>query len=122
MKGDITLSRKYNRNTYRKFSQMNKVVRESSLAPSAFSKIEDKGVAGKVAASIGEKLIEAPLHKTTRKAVGKVYNKRKHKPYVGSVLYTIFKWGGLAILAIFSPMAMVAVVIGGLWKVGKIFK
>jgi len=116
------LSRKYNRNAYRKFSRINKVVRESSLAPSAFSKIEDKGVAGKVAAALGEKLIEAPLHKATRKAVGKVYNKRKHKPYVGSGLYTIFKWGGLAILAIFPPIAMVAVVLGALWKIGKKFK
>ena len=47
----------YNNNTYEKFSKVNRVIRGSSIVPSAFSKIENEGVVGKVASSVGEKLI-----------------------------------------------------------------
>lgn len=113
--------RKYNRNTYQKFANVNKRVRESSVAPSAFSKIEDKGIAGKVASSIGDDLIATPLHKTTRKAVGLIYDRQRHKPYVGSVLYTVFKWGLLLILAAYPPLLILFIVTGALGKLKKIF-
>ena len=114
--------RKYNHNTYKNFANVNKMVRESSIAPSAFSKIEDKGMAGKVASSIGGKLIGTPLHKTTRKAVGLVYDRRKHKPYVGSALYTIFKWGLLLVLATCPLLLIILVATGVLGKLKKIIR
>lgn len=113
--------RKYNRDTYKNFAYTNKKIRESSIAPSAFSKIEGNGVAGKVASSIGGKLIETPLHKITRNVVGLVYDRRRHKPYVGSALYTIFKWGLLLILAACPPLLILFVVTGALGKLKKIF-
>lgn len=113
--------RKYNRDTYKNFAYTNKKIRESFIAPSAFSKIEGNGVAGKVASSIGGKLIETSLHKTTRNVVGLVYDRRRHKPYVGSALYTIFKWGLLLILAACPPLLILFVVTGALGKLKKIF-
>ena len=116
------MNKDYNNNTYEKFSKVNRVIRDSSIAPSAFLKIENEGVVGKVASSVGEKLIETPLHKATYSAVGVFYDRRKHKPYLGSVLYTAFKWGGLLILAACPPLLML-VVATGLWgKVKKLLK
>ena len=116
------MRKEYNHDTYETFSNANKVVRDSSVAPSAFSKIENDGIVGKLASSVGGKLIETPLHKATYSAVGVFYDKRKHKPYMGSVLYTAFKWGGLLILASCPPLLML-VVVTGLWgKVKKLFK
>lgn len=113
--------RKYNRNTYKNFASVNKKIRESSVAPSAFSKIEDNGIAGKVVSSIGGKLIETPLHKTTRNAVGLVYDRRRRKPYIGSALYTIFKWGLLLLLAAYPPLLTLFIVTGAFGKFKKIF-
>lgn len=113
------MRKEYNHDTYETFSNVNKVVRDSSVAPSAFSKIENDGIVGKLASSVGGKLIETPLHKATYSAVGVFYDRRKHKPYFGSVLYTAFKWGGLLILAACPPLLML-VVATGLW--GKVKK
>jgi hypothetical protein len=113
------MNKKYNHNTYDKFSKINKKIRDSSISPSAFSKIEEKGIGGKIVSSIGSKIIEDPLHKTTRKVVGSVYNRSKHKPYVGSVLYTIFKWGLLLLLASCPPLLILMLVTGVFGKLKK---
>ena len=116
------MRKEYNHDTYDKFSNANKIVRDSSIVPSAFSKIENEGIVVKFTSSVGEKLIESPLHKATYSAVGVFYDKRKHKPYMGSVLYTVFKWGGLLVLAS-CPLLLMLAVVTGLWgKVKKILK
>ena len=116
------MNKDYNNNTYEKFSKVNRVIRDSSIAPSAFSKIENGGVVGKVASSVGGKLIENPLHKATYSAVGVFYDRKKHKPYLGSVLYTVFKWGVLLILAACPPLLILVVATGLLGKVKKLLK
>ena len=117
-----TLKKDYNHDTYEIFSNVNKVVRDSSVAPSAFSKIENQGMVGKVASSVGGNLIENPLHKATYSAVGVFYDRKKHKPYLGSVLYTVFKWGLLLILAACPPLLILVVATGLLGKVKKLLK
>ena len=97
---------------YNKFIIYNKLFRESPLAPNAFSKFENKGAFAKILTYGGEKLIEQPIYHTTYNAVGVVYNKKKHTPYVGSILYTIFKWMLLFILSICPPLLFVMLITG----------
>lgn len=115
------MRKKYN-SKYGKFAILNKAFRESPIAPSAFSKIEDKEIVGKAVSAVGEKLIESPLHMATYAAVGMVYDKKKHTPYLGSILYTVFKWGLLLILAACPPILFLMVISGLLEKIMKVFR
>ena len=111
-----------NQSKFGKFACANKAVRESPIAPSAFSKFENKGIIGKFVLFIGEKLIEVPLHKTTYALVGTVYDKKKCTPYVGSILYTVFKWILQLILAVCTPLLMIMTMVGLGEKLKKILK
>jgi len=109
-------TKKYNKNKnqskYGKFACTNKAVRESPIAPSAFSKIENRGFIGKVVSIIGEKLIEKPLHEMTYGVVGTIYNKKKHSAYLGSILYTVFNWILKLIFAACAPLLFIMTMIG----------
>ena len=115
------MRKKYN-SKYGKFAILNKAFRESPIAPSAFSKIEDKEIVGKAVSAVGEKLIESPLHMATYAVVGMVYDKKKHTPYLGSILYTVFKWGLLLILFACPPLLVMMIMTGLLGKIQKMFK
>ena len=116
------MRKRYNHSKYGNFASVNKFFRESPIAPSAFSKFEGAGIIGKAISMVGEKLIATPLHKITYSAVGTVYNRKKSTPYIGSILYTVFKWGLLLILATYQPILFIMILVGICYMIYKVFK
>ena len=116
------MRKRYNRKKYGKFASVNNFFRDSYISPSAFSRFKDKGIIGKAISFVGEKLIATPVHKITYTTVGIVYDKKKSKPYVGSVLYTIFKWGLLLVLALYPPILLIMILIGFCSMINKSLK
>ena len=101
-----------NYSKYNKFARLNKHLRESFIAPNAFEKFENKGISGKVISLAGERVIEKPIHSVTYEVVGTIYDKKKHIPYIGSVLYTIFKWFLLFVLVACPPLLFIMIATG----------
>mgnify|MGYP006973351079 CR=1 FL=1 len=88
LKCGVKMSRRYNKSTYAKFKKFNGVIRDN-CSPNPTEALNFFGVIGKVFGSIINYIIAKPIHFIAFALTGLFYNKRKDKPYKGSIIYTI---------------------------------
>jgi hypothetical protein len=88
------LKRKYNKKAYGLFKDINGLIRDK-FAPNPFKPT------GRVGSFFGNKIIKTPVHKISYEITGMHYNKNKHRPYRGSIIYTLVKWMVLGFLCLF---------------------
>ena len=107
---------KKQRSNYEKFADANKRIRESNLAPDPYKELGNHGVPGKAVKKTAEILSEEALHEASYVATGIIYNPEKHSPYIGSVLYTVFKWLFLFLMSIFTLVKFFFLILGTILK------
>ncbi len=105
------MRRHYNHKIYNAFSNVNRKIRKVGC-PNSMVALKPLGFIFRIIGSFLNKLIHKPIAMLAYFVNGKLfYNKRKHSPYKGSVLYTLVYWGLHALVGIIV-FGLVALAIG----------
>ena len=110
---------KKQKSDYERFADANKKLRESNLAPDPYKDLDKQGMSGKALKIIADKAKEEPLRVLSYKTVVIIYDKNKHSPYIGSALYTGFKWMYLLLMTLCFPFAIIIVILAVIRKIFK---
>ena len=94
------MSRRYNPKIYNAFSKANGKIRKAGC-PNSMVALKQLSFIFGIIGSLLNKLIHKPIAALAYFVNGKCfYNKRKHSPYKGSILYTLIYWGLHALVGI----------------------
>ena len=84
-----TFTRKYNKNTFNLFKKANKLIRDK-VSPDPYNQLNNYGFGGKFCNKVANRLTVPIIREAAYSTTSLTYDKKKDKPYKGSILYTIY--------------------------------
>lgn len=89
--------RKHKNKMYLIFKKAGKITRDN-FSPDPFKELNEKGIIGKCANKLGNKMIDKPVKDLAFYGAGTIYKPKKHNPAFGSILYNLFYFSILGLI------------------------